>query len=99
MIKLLESANSDTNGLPHLALGASMNLAVWADDFGGGTVTFQGSPDSGVTWIDLYMINNVLGTFTVNTILQTQKLSQNLSLRAILTGSTSPVNVNAVLFD
>ena len=96
--KLLDAVAVDTNGTGVKADGGGKTLAVWATSFGSGTVTIQGSPDGGVTWITLTIAGNP-AAFTANSIRYIDRLGQGMQIRAILAGSTGASNVNAAIFD
>lgn len=94
---LLNGVNIDTDGIPVDGDGGNKVFAVWANDFGGGTVTLEASPDGGTTWITLTYGGNP-ATFTGNTIRLIDRIGQGMKIRATLTGSTGASNVNADLF-
>lgn len=94
-IILLENELSDVDGDSVTTNIYPKIICVWADDFGGGTVTIQTTPDAGTTWID---IPN--SSYTTNTVANISgRIPQGFPIRAKLSGSTSPVNVNAVLYE
>lgn len=97
MTKLLDNVSVDTEGTPVVSDGSNKTLSVWATNFGGGSVTIQGSPDGGVTWITLTYGGNPT-IFTSNTIRLIDRIGHGMLTRAILTGSSGAVNVNAQLF-
>lgn len=71
--------------------GAEFVLAIFATSFGGGTVTLEGSPDGGVTWIGLTkLVDNSAATFTANTFVVLYQIAQGYLVRARLSGATSP---------
>lgn len=94
---LLENISIDTDGVGIPADGGSKTLAIWADDFGGGSVTIQGSPNGGNTWVTLTYGGNP-AIFTENTVRLVNRLGQGMQIRATLTGSTGASNVNADLY-
>lgn len=94
---LLENQTTNiTDPTPIQADGAVKAVAVWGN-FGSGTVTLQGSPDNGTTWITLKKTDGSDATFTANAIEKINVLKNGLFLRATLSGATSP-NVNAKVF-
>lgn len=95
---LLDAVDTNTDGAGFDTDGATKTLVVWGDDFGGGTVTVQGSPDKGTTWITLTITGSPVA-FTANAIRFLERLGQGLQVRATLTGATSPSNVSAALCD
>jgi len=98
-IILLENESGNTNGSIVLPTVYPMIIAVWATSFGGGTVNLETTPDDGVTWIPITR-NGVALTYTSNMVDQISGLiARGMSIRATLTGSTSPSNVNAFLYD
>jgi len=97
MTKLLDNVSVDTDGPGIDADGGSKTLSIWADNFGGGSVTIQGSPDGGNTWITLTYGGNP-AIFTSNTIRLVNRLGQGMQIRATLTGSTGASNVNADIY-
>jgi hypothetical protein len=98
MTMLLQSVSVDTNGTGIPADGGSKTLSIWADNFGGGSVTIQGSPDGGTTWITLTYGGNP-AVFTSNTVRLINRLGQGMQVRATLTGSSGASNVNADLYE
>ena len=94
---LLESQTSNSpNSDGYFNDGGRKLLAVWGD-FDVGTVTLQGSPDLGNTWIDLELSSGSTAQYTTQKVNEIQSYPKGFALRAILTGATSP-NVNAKLF-
>lgn len=85
---------ADSDG--YLNDGANSLISIWGN-FGGGTVTLQGSPDNGTTWIDLEISTGVAASFTVNSNISLSIWNKGFAIRAILTGSTSP-NINVKAF-
>lgn len=97
MIKLLDAVSVNTNGTKQKSDGASKNLSVWATSFGTGKVTFQVSPNDGVTWITP-KINGNPAEFTEDSSVKVDFVGQGQHVRAILTGANgSTSNVNAVI--
>ena len=98
MTFLLEGVDVDTDGTGVKADGGSKTVAIFATDFGAGTVTLQGSPDGGVTWINL-TVGGSAATFTANAIDFIDRLGQGMQIRATLTGADgSTDNVNVKIF-
>lgn len=95
---LLDAVDANTDGIGFDTDGANKTLVVWGGDFGGGTVTIQGSPDQGDTWITLTITGSPVA-FTANAIRFLERLGQGLQVRATLTGATNPSNVSALLCD
>ncbi|KKM04824.1 hypothetical protein LCGC14_1760320 [marine sediment metagenome] len=98
MTFLLESVSVDTDGTAVNADGSNKTLCVWGTDFGGGTVSIEGSPDNGTTWILLQLINGADAQFTANTFKVIDRLGQGTLIRATLTSSSGADDVNAALF-
>ena len=97
---LLQNISVDTVGAGIMADGSNKALAVWTTtggSFGGGSVTINGSPDGGVTWIPL-TYNGAPAVFTSNTILLIDRLSMGMEIQAVLSGSSGASNVNAAIF-
>ena len=94
MTKLLDKVSVDTDGDGVPGYGAGKALAIWADDYGGGTVSIEFSPDNGSTWI-LGTFGGNPAQFTENTAKYILKIGQGEQIRATLTGSSSASNVNA----
>ncbi len=95
MIKLLEDVDVDVEGVTFNSEGGPKALYVWADDFGGGTVSIESSADN-ITFIALQE-NGVDIAITEDSINIIDYLAQGVKVRAILSGSTSPVDLNAWL--
>lgn len=93
---LLNNVNGDFDGVGVGADGGAKTVIIRADDFGGGTVTLQGSDDN-VTFITL-TIGGAVATFTANAIRVIDHMGQGSFIRATLTGSTSPSNVRVKIF-
>ncbi len=97
MITLLSSLGSNGSGTPVIVTVYPMILSVWADDFDGGTVSIEATPDDGTTWIPITR-NGFALAYTSNMIDQISGLiPQGVSIRATLSGAGTPVNVNAAL--
>ena len=97
MTKLLDNVSVDTVGDPQQGEGGSKQISVWADDFGGGSVTIEISPDNGHTWNILIYLGNP-AIFTSNIDFFLFKFAQGVLLRAVLAGSSGAVNVNADIY-
>jgi len=97
MTYLLEDVSVDTDGTGAKADGGNKTVAIWGTDFGGGTVTLEGSPDSGTTWITL-TIGGASATFTANAIRMVDRLGQGMQVRATLTGSSGASGVYAKMY-
>jgi len=97
MTMLLQDVSVDTVGVGQLGDGGSKVLAVWATSFGGGSVTIEGSPDGGTTWIVLTYGGNP-AVFTSNIILTLDRIGQGMMVRAVLAGSSGASHLNADLF-
>lgn len=95
--KLLDNVSIDTDGEPYRGLGAGMAIDIWADDFGGGSVNLELSPDNGNTWIIGEYGGNP-ASFSTNIAKYIVKIGIGELIRATLTGSTGASNVNAMLF-
>jgi hypothetical protein len=94
MTKLLDNVSVDTNGDGVRGDGAGKALVIWADNFGGGSVNIEFSPDAGTTWV-IGTIGGNPASFTANTTKYIVKIGQSEQIRATLTGSTGASNVNA----
>jgi hypothetical protein len=97
---LLQNVSVDTVGAGVLADGSNKTLAVWATtggSFGGGSVTINGSPDGGVTWITL-TYNGSPAVFTSNIVLLADRLCTGMMFQAVLSGSSGASHVNAAIF-
>jgi len=95
--KLLDNVSVNTEGEPYKGLGAGMALDIWAEDFGGGTVNIELSPDNGTTWI-MGSFGGNPSSFTENKALYIIKIGIGELIRATLTGATGASNVNVMLF-
>lgn len=99
---LLDGVSVNTTGVGAKADGSSKVVAIWATDFGTGTVTLQGSPDGGGTtdtWVTL-TIGGSAAEFTANAIRLIDKIGQGMHTRAILTGANGSTDtVSVKLFD
>ena len=99
MISLLDAVDVDTDGALVTAAVYPKIIAVWAVDFGGGTVNLETSPDAGVTWIPITR-DGIALTYTANAVDQISGLiAQGFPVRATLTGSTTPSDVSAALYE
>ena len=99
MIILLENESGDVNGDSTTLHVYPKIFAVWADDFGSGTINLETTPDGGTTWIPISR-NGIALTYTSNAVDQISGLiAQGFPIRATLTGSTSPSNVNVSLYE
>jgi glutamate dehydrogenase/leucine dehydrogenase len=94
---LLQNVAANATGTGVSSTGAKKNLVVWGTDFGGGTVTIQGSPDGGTTWVP-YTQDGTLQAFTANNFTTLGPFGQGLLIRAVLSDAVNPVAVNAGLF-
>lgn len=102
MSKLLDNVNSTTQGQPVSSNGSQLTLSVWADDFDGGTVSIEVSPDNGSTFIPWSIESGTLANFTSNTSINIGVIGIGLLIRAVFTegaqSSEVPSNVNAQIF-
>jgi len=100
---LLENITADgtTTGNGVIADGGSKTIAAWSptNNFGGGTVAVEFSPDNEVTWIPLKRIDNTVVTFTTNDAEMVSRLGQGMKIRGELTGATNPDNVSLKIWD
>jgi hypothetical protein len=97
---LLQNVSVDTVGNGVLADGSNKTLVIWATaggSFGGGTVTINGSPDGGTTWITL-TYNGSHAIFTSDIVLLADRLCTGMMFQAVLSGSSGAANVNAAIF-
>jgi hypothetical protein len=98
-ITLLDSVDVDTDSAGVTPDTAVRLLTVWATDFGGGSVSLQASPDGGGTWVTLNDFQGNPLTFSSNVVnVQLPPIGQGMPIKAVLSGSTSPSNVNAVVY-
>jgi len=86
---LLDNVNVDTDGEPFQGAGGSWIATVRADDYGSGTVDLEISPNSQSSFTPL-----TDGSFTENGQVKIDFLPKGTSIRARLSGSTSPSNVS-----
>lgn len=99
MIELLSGETGDVNGDSAIPQVSPMIIGVWATDFGGGTVNLESSPDAGTTWIPITRFGTAI-TYTSNAVENISGLiARGMEVRATLTGSTTPSNVNASLYE
>lgn len=95
---LLNAIDADANGTAYTldtdGQGEiqEVGVAAYADTWGSGTVTLQGSPDGGTTWIAI-----TDAAFTANGYAVVKVPFP--SVRAILAGATNPVDVTCILYD
>jgi hypothetical protein len=93
---LLNSVSADTTGQGICGNKKKLVAYVWATNFGGGTVTIECSPDQGTTWFTCkHLADDGDATFTSNGYVDLQPVGSDAWIRAVLSGSTSPSNVNA----
>ncbi len=97
-VRLLDNANADTTGSPVTGSGASKSITVFADNFGGGTVTLELSDDNGGHWVPVTQEGTAV-TFVENTSAFLRKLAQGQKIRAKLSGSSGASNVTLVMAD
>lgn len=97
-LRLLENVSVDGAGQAFAVDGGDYTLSVWATSFGGGTVTIEGSPDNGTTWIEFTDWGGT-SAFGSNIWKETGKLRSGILVRAVLNGSAGAVDVNAKLFN
>jgi hypothetical protein len=97
MTWLLEDISADANGTGVNADGGGKTVSIWATNFGGGTVTIQGSPDGGTTWITLTE-GGVAVAFIANAVRYIDRLGIGMQIRATLVGSAGADSVNVKLF-
>lgn len=76
--------------------GANLNIAVWGT-FDSGTVSLEGSPDGGTTWIQILLDDGSPAQFTTNILKAINTIKTGIWLRATLSGATSP-NINAKIY-
>ena len=93
---LLDDVSADATGTGVCGNQPRHVVYAWASDWGGGTVTFQCSPDDGTTWFDCkHAADNDTASFTANGCIEIQPLGHGAQVRAVLSGSTSPSGVYA----
>lgn len=81
----------------------SVFVGLNGDDFGGGTVTIQASPDGGTTKTTLKDVAGTVVSITENDVYNIRlgyagKLGQEIEIYATMAGGTAP-SVNVVAFD
>lgn len=93
---LLNNVSVDTIGDAIKSDGGQAQVYIQASNFGGGKVTLQarGGYTSAV-WIDLTLADGTPAEFTANATRVINYIAQGSELRAVLSGSTSPVGVIA----
>lgn len=96
-VKLLDAVDVDTNGSGVAGNGDERLCHIYATDFGSGTVTLQMSTDGGTVWTTILQAGGTDAAFTAAVIIVIASYPSSVLLRAILTGSTSPSDVSAVL--
>jgi hypothetical protein len=97
---LLSNVSVNTTGTGVAASGANMKIAIFATSFGSGTVTIEGSPDGGTTWIGLtQQYTNSAATATANAFITCNPIGPQLMVRAKLTGATGASGVYARMSD
>lgn len=94
---LLQNVSANATGTAVENSGEEAILAIFATSFGGGTVTVEGTPNGGTTWITLTKKDGNPATFTANAFAVCFKIAQGYQIRARLTGSTNPVALNVTL--
>jgi hypothetical protein len=97
MTKLLDNVSVDTVGDPIQGDGGSKQISVWATDYGGGEVAIEISPDNGTTWNTL-IYNGSPAVFSSNIDIFLFKFAQAVLMRAVLSGSSGAINVNADIY-
>lgn len=89
-VLLLNGVTEDTDGEAVFGDGSAKNLQVNSTDFGGGTVSIQGSLDSGTTWITLLKDDGNPASFTSNAFFGIRQFNPTVLVRAVLDGATDP---------
>lgn len=95
---LLKDVTIDTVGDEIKGIGGKKVIQVSSADYGGGSVTIEGRLDSNFEWETLTYGGNP-AVFTSGVILNLDFWATTMSLRATLSGSTSPSAVNVALSD
>ena len=96
MIILLQNISADTVGEALSGDGKSKQLLVSATDFGGGSVTLEVSLDK-TNWAPLTK-GGVPAVYTANATDYARVVGMATYIRATLSGSTNPSNLNVFLF-
>ena len=96
VLKLLDAVDVDTVGAGFNGDGGAKTLTVFADDYGGGTITLQISDDGGTHWVPV-TYNGSDFSATADTSREIVKVSQGQLIRATLSGSTAASNVSVYL--
>ena len=102
-MKLLDAVDANTTGASFEIVGNNArgstqsfrSVFVYADSWGGGTVTIQVSPDNGSNWFTARLDDSTQASFTASDM--KNALIRGTLIRAILTGATSPSNVTVIV--
>jgi hypothetical protein len=92
MVVLLDNVSVDTIGPQHFGSGGNFVAIVRGDNFGGGSVTLEMSPNSADSFV---IIDD--GTFTANGQKTITSLPIGTKIRAQLSGSSGASNVRVEL--
>jgi hypothetical protein len=95
--RLLNNVNVDTTSNGYVCDGGVKGISIWGSNFGGGSIAIEVSPDAGTTWINV-PYNGSPSAFTANANVGIYPLCHGWLLRAVFSGSTNPVNVNADIY-
>lgn len=95
---LLDNVSVNTVGEWIRVDGGSYSAVVWGDNFGGGQVTLECSPDGGLTAIALRDWSDAVYNFTDNNVKGLDYIGQGLLVRAVLSGAAGASNVSAGLY-
>jgi len=81
--------------------GAPTRGTFWAiGDFGGGVAELQGSPDGGVTWVNIPDASGTPVNFSSNGVINFELYAnrEDTQIRVVLTGALSP-NLTIIIDD
>lgn len=95
--KLLENQTANGRGTEVKTDGGNKTFAVWGT-FDGATVTLQGSPDDGGTWITL-TIGGAPAAFTADAIRLVDRLGQGMRVSCIVSSVGASTDINAEIYN
>lgn len=97
---LLDAIDADADGIAICDCKKNLVAYAYATTWGGGTVTFQTSPDGGTTWFScVNRFDGSAAAFAANGTLELQAIGEGALIRAILSGATNPVDVTAQILN
>lgn len=99
LIYLLKGVDADTNGDPVITNGSAKTFVIDATDLGGGTVALQIKRNVvGADWVTMTHGGSP-AEYTANASGYIDTVRRGFVIRATLTGSTTPSNVNVTVND